>query len=147
MKNFLMLICLFLCANLMAVDPSSSLESKFDLGFDQLTTELQDLNEVNAIILENDYDYNQLAAAHPNMVNDLNLSSEAADGIFDGHPDNPLGIPGFWWGFCLGLIGLIVILVSMDKGADRKEQMMNAIWGCVISSLVSIALQVLVIAA
>ncbi len=45
--------------------------------------------------------------------------------------EDVMGIPAFWWGCILGVIGiLIVYLVSEDSEATKK-----ALWGCVVGYL------------
>jgi hypothetical protein len=49
-----------------------------------------------------------------------------------GADDLPLGIPGFWWGFCLGLIGIQLVYILMEDSPDRKEQTKKALIGALI---------------
>jgi hypothetical protein len=45
--------------------------------------------------------------------------------------DRVLGIGGFWWGCCLGPVGVLVVWL----GADDKGELKSSIIGCVISTL------------
>ncbi len=49
-----------------------------------------------------------------------------------GADDLPLGIPGFWWGFCLGLIGILLVYILMEDSPDRKEETKKALIGALI---------------
>ncbi len=135
MKNVLSLLLFFVCGSLLAINPTtnSELADKFNSGSENIDTELRDLQNMNNLVIENDYDFNGLNANHAEMVTESKLSSKAAAGLFEGHPDNPLGVPGFWWGFCLGWVGMLIMYLTMDEGTARKEQVKNALYGCIIS--------------
>ena len=49
-----------------------------------------------------------------------------------GADDLPLGIPGFWWGFCLGLVGILLVYILMEDSPERKEQTKKAVIGALI---------------
>ena len=55
-----------------------------------------------------------------------------------------LGIPSFLWGCVFGIIGLLVVYLMTD---NNKEQTKKALYGCIVGTVVSIGLYVLVIAA
>jgi hypothetical protein len=67
--------------------------------------------------------------------NDLIYSVNNINGIagLNQINESALGIPSFCWGFCLGLVGiLIVYMVSEDK-----KEVKGALVGCVIGTVVS----------
>jgi len=142
MKNILSLVLLLICTSLVAINPTTNptLVDKFNAGSDNIDTELNQLNEMNNLVIDNQYDFDALNANHAEMVTASKLSSNAAASIFEGHPDNPIGIPGFWWGFCLGWVGLLIVYLTMDEGSARKEQVKNALWGCIISALLGVVI-------
>ena len=149
MKFVFSLLTVFVSAALMAVTPVNNPEkliNKFEASSATIDAELSNLHTANTAVIDNNLSFDELAASHATLVEDANLSSNLKDGIFEKASDSPLGIPGFWWGFCLGLIGLLIIYIAMDDGADRKSQVKNGVWGCLISAAVSILLQVLVLA-
>lgn len=55
-----------------------------------------------------------------------------------------LGIPSFLWGCVFGVLGLIVVYLMTD---NNKEQTKKALYGCIVGTVVSIALYALIIAA
>ncbi len=137
MKNsFLTLLLMVFCsASLLAVSPAESavsLKDRLNTGSDLIEAELSQLTQMNEAILAEGMDYDELQALYPEMVSSANLSAAAAPGIFTGHPDVPVGIPGFWWGFCLSLVGTLIVYLVMDEGEGRKEQVRNSIYGCLI---------------
>lgn len=139
MKNSLLtFVLMVLCSvSLLAINPATSgttLKDRLNAGSDLIDTELNNLSTMNDAIIAEDLTFEALSAAFPNMVEESNLSAAAAPGIFTGHPDVPIGIPGFWWGFCLNFVGIIVVFLVMDEGEGRKEQVRNSLYGCLIAS-------------
>lgn len=122
-------------------------ESSLEVGLNTIDAELNDLLEIEKIVRESSSDYETLQKEYPELLAKSKISSSADSGLLDGAADVPLGIPGFWWGFCIGWVGLVIIYVSMDDGADRKQQVKNALIGCVISTVVWTIFYVAVIAA
>lgn len=140
MKNILTVFAILFCGALFAINPTPTNADLLDkFNSDNIDTELTDLQQINQLVIEKDLNFNELSATHADMVAESNLSNKAS-GIFDGHPDNPLGIPGFWWGFCLGWVGMLIMYLTMDEGAARKEQVKNALYGCIIFSVLWIVL-------
>jgi len=136
MKNFLFLLVLLLSTSLSAINPSTdSMSDRFETSSDEIDTELSQLHEMNQLVLDNGYNFETLNANHTTLVTTSKLSSSARAGIFDGHPDNPAGIPGFWWGFCCWIGGMIVVYLTMDEGSGRKEQVTNALYGCIATTV------------
>ncbi len=133
MKNcILVLLTFFLFSNgLQAINPENSFtpSERLILGSQQIDTELEALSLLEKAIIEQNHSYTSLQETHGDLTNTINLSPVAQPGIFSGHPDTPLGIPGFWWGFCIGFWGILIIYLSMDEGEARKEQIMNALYG------------------
>jgi hypothetical protein len=96
-----------------------------------VTDQLFKLQEIDKIIETENLTYEQLAEKYPDLLEETPVTPTIEEGIFDKTPDSPLGIPGFWWGFCLGWIGMLIIYLSMDEGQDRKDQVKNALYGCI----------------
>lgn len=66
-----------------------------------------------------------LQAAESELIQDLNLDSSGNLDALSAMNAGPLGIPSFLWGFCLGVIGLLIVyLVTEDK-----EELKKALWG------------------
>jgi hypothetical protein len=70
-----------------------------------------------------------IVAEKPNLIDEsIDLSPT---NVLDTQRDLPLVSP-FWWGCCLGVIGLIVVYVITD---NDRGQVKSAFWGCLISTL------------
>lgn len=136
-------------ASLLAVTPVTNPENlvnKFETSSIAIDSELSNLHEANSTVIDNELSFDELATNHAELVEETNLSSNLKDGIFEKASDSPLGIPGFWWGFCLGWVGMLIVYIAMDDGSDRKSQVKNALYGCLISTAVSLVLYILLIA-
>lgn len=135
MKGRLLLVILMF-ASLFATasgDPGK-LANKFAQKQSEVNDQLFKMQEIDRILKAENLTYEELALKHPDLVNDTQLSPAVDDGIFDKASDSPIGIPGFWWGFCLGWVGILIVYLSMDEGQDRKDQVKNALIGCIISA-------------
>lgn len=66
------------------------------------------------------------------------FDSYSVEGIlFD--PENPnqqyLNVPGFIWGFCCSVVGVLIVNLFIDDSDYRKNQTSSAIAGCIASCL------------
>ena len=59
------------------------------------------------------------------LTQDLKLDTNVTNAVVAG--DLPLGIPAFWWGCVLGLLGVLAVYLITDKD---KEQTKKALYGC-----------------
>ena len=69
-----------------------------------------------------------------NTVTSLSLKEDVQGSLVAvaGADDLPLGIPGFWWGFCLGLVGILLVYILMEDSPERKEETKKALIGALI---------------
>lgn len=135
MKRFLLFSLLMITSLFVFADGDpGKLANKFTQKQTEVNDQLFKMQEIDRILNEKNLTYQQLAEMHPDLVNSTNLAPAVDDGIFDKASDSPLGIPGFWWGFCLGWVGLLIVYLSMDEGMDRKAQIKNALIGCLIGT-------------
>lgn len=127
-------VALMFTASLFASNTPANLED----GKTLVAMEMSQLDQIEQIIMTEGLTFDQLTEKYPNLVAEANLLDEVAeDGLLDSAPDSPLGIPGFAWGFVCGLCGLLIVYLAMDEGADRKEQIKYAVYGCIASSIIS----------
>jgi len=112
-------------------DTNPSIKEAIEDGKQAIDGELEALMALEKVVREENLNYEELQVTHPTLAKEAVVSPVVDDGIMDGADDVPLGIPGFWWGFCLGWVGLVIVYVSMDEGSDRKEQVKNGLYGCI----------------
>jgi hypothetical protein len=129
MKNVLNSILLVILLNNLIFSQNSI---NPQLQIENIKKEIQsELNHINLLdeFIGNDYDLNSVIQEQPEMVKNAGLSSEME---FDAAGSNgaPLGIPGFLWGFCLGLIGILIVYLATSEGSDRKKHVNQALYGC-----------------
>jgi len=127
------------------IDPVTNPSTLFEESSSSIDAQMTELNNLNEMVLDKNYTYDDLVINHPEVVDDLNLSADE-EGLLDTAADSPLGIGGFWWGFVLGIVGILIVYLSMDEGTDRKEQVKNALIGCIIFAGLWILLWTVVIA-
>lgn len=77
-------------------------------------TTLEDLKNSNSTLLES-----------IELTSNVNESLDSSD--------LPGNIPPFWWGFCLSLVGLIIVLILVDGDKDSTKK---AVVGCLVSGAV-----------
>ena len=133
------LTVLMLCFSSLMISANNNPEVKINNedGTSLIKTEIADILAIEKIIEQEGLTYEELTLKYPNLVASANISASADDeGIFDNDSGTPLGIPGFWWGFCLGWVGILVVYLTMDEGSSRKDQVMNSLWGCIIGAVV-----------
>ena len=67
-------------------------------------------------------------------VESLSLKADVSSSLLAvaGADDVPLGIPGFWWGFCLSWVGILLVYLLMEDSPERKEQTKNAVIGALV---------------
>jgi len=105
----------------------------------QIDNEFEDLQLLEDLVLETDATASKLKAADNDLIYFLDEDASIENSILAmAAPDDerPLGIGGFIWGFCLGLVGVIVVYVAIDDPELKKKEGRNAIFGCIVSTLI-----------
>lgn len=126
---------ILLLASLALMIAGSSFAGQAELfSYDQeaLNMEMASLTDLENFVAENPgVTMSDLVASENNLVADISNSNTFQG--FDSMYEEAFGIGGFWWGCCLGPVGvLVVFLVADDSSQTRKS-----IVGCIISSLLS----------
>jgi hypothetical protein len=93
-----------------------------------LEASMSELNTLENYLLEHEGATLQDIALEGSIML-TNISAAPAGNQF--FSEGPLGIPGFFWGFCFNLPGLIIVHLVVDDELERK----NALIGCLVSSL------------
>lgn len=103
-----------------------------DLELDEqkINSELTKLNKLEQHVLANEgTNLEQVSANHSQLVEGISLEvNSIASVMADG--ELPGNIPPFWWGFCLGWVGLLLVYIITD---NDKDQVKKAFTGCLIS--------------
>jgi hypothetical protein len=125
MKKILSIFSVFCLTILFAFanDPQDAFnydESKLNAEFDQL-------NKIEKYVEQNDVTLEELQAQNSDLVSGIDLNTDAASSLTAA--DLPAGIPAFWWGCVLAVLGVILVYVLTDQD---KEQTKKALIGCLV---------------
>lgn len=72
-----------------------------------------------------------IKAENPQLLENLNLDANVSTTVAP-MKDMPL-VGSFWWGCCLGVIGLALVYFITDKD---KQEVKSAFWGCLIATII-----------
>jgi hypothetical protein len=133
---FLASFALVVSATTTPVKPAEKMNQTKQVVTDQLFK----LQEIDRILEAENLTYAQLAEKYPDLLEETPVTPVMEEGVFDKASDSPLGIPGFWWGFCLGWVGMLIVYLMMDEGQDRKDQVKKALIGCIIGSIIGLGI-------
>lgn len=121
------------CQNLMAGQADD-----FKYNNQQVQNEFADLNCLEQTVVDNNFmplsqmQQNNLLTANFSNLNLTNMMMEPA-----------LGIPGFWWGCVLGLIGVLCVYLITDHD---KAEVKQAFIGCLVGVLISVSVNLIIMA-
>ena len=147
MKKLLTLaFCALLGGALWAASPNSTPANPFQDDLSRLDNEFAGMTELEQLVETSNATYSQLASENNALLNTVTSDNNIATSLLgsvapDG--DRLLGIPGFWWGFCLGILGIILVYVAVE-GDARKSEGKKAIIGCAVWSVLWIIAYLLI---
>lgn len=75
---------------------------------------------------------NELKVSNPELLKNVELLEETSASSLNAVKDMPL-VGGFWWGCCLGVIGLALVYFITD---NDKDQVKKALVGCLIATVI-----------
>jgi hypothetical protein len=126
-KIFLLLIFV----SLSAFAFGSDLSNIFQIDEDRLTNELSALSSVEELVKLNNFTRSDLFSAENLIALSALHPTYGIESVVLSDDGPPLGIPSFFWGFCFGLMGiLLVYLITEDQSEARK-----AVNGCAVLGL------------
>lgn len=103
----------------------------FEYDETQVAREFEKLNQVEEIVLKNNgLDIRDLEKANPQLLSEIEIRHEAAMELNAASDELPLGVPSFWWGCCLGGLGILLVYIFSD---EDKVQTKKALYGCLVS--------------
>ncbi|MFN8430766.1 MAG: hypothetical protein U0V04_12380 [Spirosomataceae bacterium] len=71
-----------------------------------------------------------LKSENNELIQNLSIE-ESSISVANTAGDMPI-VGGFWWGCCLGVIGLLLVYFITD---NDRDQVKSALWGCLIATL------------
>jgi len=127
-KNVLTIIAIIF----MSYASIASNSDLFKIDFNAVNQEFTELNIVEDMVVANpDLTYSSLSISDAGLIESLSLVPNSAVPLANGNA--VLGIPSFWWGCGLGLVGVGVVYFLTDKDSSEAKK---ALWGCLVGSLV-----------
>ncbi len=112
---------------------TSTFATNTDLDFqsDEVKNEFAKVNKLEKYLSEHpDVTLQELKLTKPELLNGFDLVANT-DTNFAPTKDMPL-VGGFWWGCCLGVVGLALVYFITDHDRD---QVRKAFWGCLIATV------------
>lgn len=93
------------------------------------TSEFSELDKIEQLVSQEGLDMQAFAAQHPEMAAAVNWAPENT--VTFVAKEMPIA-RGFWWGCCLGVIGLALVYIISD---NNKQEVKSALIGCLVSTL------------
>lgn len=103
----------------------------FSLDMKSMEREFSELSSLETMVIHSGYlSFSDLQnqSKLPANFSDMNLS-EVSFG------EDPMGIPGFWWGCILGPVGILLAYVLSDNDKDQARKALN---GCIVTGAVEV---------
>ncbi|MBL7806250.1 MAG: hypothetical protein JNN28_00445 [Saprospiraceae bacterium] len=143
MKKLLTLaFCALLGGVMWAASSNNTPANPFQDDLSRLENEFAGMSQLEQLVEERNATYSELAAENNTLLQNVNSDTDIASSLMGSvAPDGErlLGIPGFWWGFCLGVLGIILVYVAVEGDAKKREGK-KAIIGCAIWTVVWLVL-------
>jgi hypothetical protein len=98
------------------------------------------LNKIEAYVNANDVTLDKLKAENSGLLNGIEISNESSASLLAD--ELPLGIPAFWWGCVLTVLGVVLVYVLTDQDKDQTKK---ALYGCLVTAGLYIVFYVLVL--
>jgi hypothetical protein len=137
MKKLLTLVfCALLGGVVWAASPGNTQANPFQDDLSRLDNEFAGISQLEQLVEERNATYSELAAENNVLLQNVNSDTDIAASLLNAMaPDDErlLNIPGFWWGFCLGILGVILVYVAID-GETKQREGKKAMVGCLIRS-------------
>lgn len=106
----------------------------------EVNAELQQLNQLETYVLSNEgVTLDEVTASKSQLTEGLNLEPNSIATIM-AKGELPGNIPPFWWGFCLGWVGLLLVYILTD---NDRDQVKKAFTGCLISAAVGVVFYII----
>jgi len=120
----------------------------FNDDFSRIEQEFDGINQLEQVVADRQATYTELAAENNALLNNVSAENDLGAALLGsaGGDEKLLGIPGFFWGFCLGLLGVILVYVAIDDEDSKRSQGKKALWGCAAWSLIWLLYYLIVVA-
>ena len=101
---------------------------------ENFSEEFKKLNQLEAIVNANpSFTIDSVIKEQSQLLQDLGINNEAKSSIGGDDPMRPAGFPAFWWGFCLGIWGILIVYIITD---NDKAALNKTVKGCITAMIV-----------
>lgn len=137
-----LLLAVLVCGTAMASAPATNpnlpapKSEFFSDDLSALDREFDGLNQLEQTAAERNATYSDLAAENNTLLKSLSADRDLSASLLGAaapSDDRLLGIPGFLWGFCFGLIGVVLVYVAIDDADAKKREGKSALIGCAVA--------------
>lgn len=91
--------------------------------------EFAQLNKIEQYVQQNEgVSLEELKASNSELVSDIAIAEESSASFVAG--ELPLGVPAFWWGCVLTILGVVLVYVLTDQDKDQTKK---ALYGCLVT--------------
>lgn len=111
-------------------------EINLDQEFSQLNAIENHINKNNGVTLQ------QLEENNSTLLDGITIEKESKATSFLSASET-LGIPPFWWGFCLGFWGIIIVYIISDNDKAATKKALN---GCITIGVATAAIYIILFA-
>lgn len=148
MKQLLSILFAFVAFNVFATTPEN-VTPEGNVFNDNLSAMEQEFSGINALeqeVTNRQVTYSDLATENSALINAVEANQDLGASLLGAKGDDTaLGIPGFWWGCVLGLVGVLIVYILVDDRA-KKEQTKKALIGCLVGSVLGTVLYFVLVA-
>lgn len=128
-----LLKCFVVLSLLLAGVFNSYAEGSDDFKYDRAAIEADfaGLNELEQLVESKNFLSLSEINNQESLLESLSIRNLASMPVIE----DPMGIPGFWWGCILGPIGIAIAYVLSDNDQYQARQ---ALTGCIVNTVVSV---------
>lgn len=109
---------------------------------ESLDNDFKEINKVEQFVNENpNTTLQDLKTNHSELVEEIAFDTHTSSALIVN--DDLIGIPPFWYGFCFGIIGIVLVYILTD---NDKELTQKALKGCLVSAAVGVGLYIVYVA-
>lgn len=104
-------------------------EEPMNFDSQNINSEFDQINKIEKYVQANDgVTLSQLKSENSELLKGIDMEAQTMSTVAAG--ELPAGIPAFWWGCILTVVGVVLVYVLTD---NDKEQTKKALMGCLVT--------------
>lgn len=118
-------------------------EEPMNFDSQNINSEFDQINKIEKYVQANDgVTLSQLKSENSELLKGIDMEAQTMSTVSAG--ELPAGIPAFWWGCILTVVGVILVYVLTDSDKDQTKK---ALMGCLVTGGVWLLWWVIVVVA